>query len=187
MVSLRGEADNLLRYRYDSFTLVPTMAAMLRDGDRKSIDAFRARLKFLEDAARRQNRSVADIIAVNNEDDVLFLQAMAAALPVTTWHDHHIKELINAYVARDFAKVRYHADWLDRNTAREGRLETQLNLSNQLQYMADNPELVDRLFLQTAGLKDYEYYTGHAFRRSSDKIDSNGRERKVGFSCATCR
>ena len=37
--------------------------------------------------------------------------------------------------------------------------------------MADNPELVDRLFLQTAGLKDYEYYTGHAFRRSSDKID----------------
>jgi len=165
-----GRSGESPSYRYANFTLGESMAAMLRDGDRQSISRFRSRLKFLEDEARRRRRSVADMIETVDEDDVRFLQAMAAALPVTTWHDHHIKELINAYAADDFDKVRYHADWLDRNTASTGSTETHLGLANQLQYMADNPELIDRLFLQNAGFKDYEYYTGHAFRRRSDSI-----------------
>jgi len=152
---------------YESLPLGAELRDMLKFGGSVSFTAFSSRLNELQTEARRQNRSVADVIGPIDENNARLLQTLVSTIPVTTWHDHHIKELIDAYVNRDFDKVRYHADWLTKNTS---SLEDHLGYYSQLQYMVDNPELLDNLFRKSREFKDYDYLTGYTFRRKTDDI-----------------
>ena len=152
---------------YESLPLGTELRDMLKFGGSVSFTDFSSRLNELQAEARRQNRSVADVIGPIDENNARLLQTLVSTIPVTTWHDHHIKELIDAYVSRDFDKVRYHADWLTKNTS---SLEDHLGYYSQLQYMVDNPELLDNLFRKSREFKDYDYLTGYTFRRKTDDI-----------------
>lgn len=152
---------------YESLPLGAELRDMLKFGGSVSFTDFSSRLNELQTEARRQNRSVADVIGPIDENNARLLQTLVSTIPVTTWHDHHIKELIDAYVSRDFDKVRYHADWLTKNTS---SLEDHLGYYSQLQYMVDNPELLDNLFIKSREFKDYNYLAGYTFRRKTDDI-----------------
>jgi len=150
------------------------LVTVVRDGSKDSFETLRSRLAQARKTAVMSNRPVEEVLGPVDEDTVQFVRALTQTMPVTTWHEHHIKELVEAYVSRDFDKAYYHIEWLDNNTDREK--QQQYDWLNQLQYMADigsnsdKREELDRIFRQGAQFKDYDYYMGYAFERTSNDI-----------------
>jgi DNA polymerase III epsilon subunit-like protein len=162
---------------YDSIPLGYYLRDLVRYGNKETVTYLRAELKRLQRQNTLRRRPVEELLGPIDEDSVQGFLAVVKTMPVSTWHEHHIKEAAEAYARRDFDKLNYHLEWLDTHSD-PSRTADQFGWRSQLQYMADNPELLDTIFRAGADLKDYDYLTGYAFQSKLAKIRKNVSRRR---------
>lgn len=154
---------------YDSIPLGNFLRALVRDGDKQTVTYLRAELKRRQRQNTLRRRPTEELLGPIDEDSIRGFLGVVRTMPVATWHEHHIREAVEAYARRDFDKLNYHLEWLDTHSD-PNRRDEQFGWRSQLQYMADNPESLDTIFRAGAELKDYDYLTGYALQSKLAKI-----------------